>query len=77
MFQRDKTLIHEVEQASGCGYEDIHPALKPCNLAVLVDTAEYDGAGQAGVPAVVFKTLFDLDGELPCGSDDQASDMFV
>ena len=74
-LQRDKALVHEVEKASGRGYEDIHPALEPGNLAVLVDAAKHDGAGQAGVPAVVLETFIDLNGQFARGRDNQAPDV--
>ena len=61
---RYKFLIHQVEQATGGGNQNIHAVFEGVDLTVLVYTAKDDGAAQTGMSAIIFDALPNLNGEL-------------
>ena len=58
--QADVALLHEVEQPSGRGHQDVEPAVQGLDLGKLADAAENNGVGEAQVAAVGGGALIDL-----------------
>ena len=42
MLKTDKTLVHKVEQPSGCGNKNIHPVFQNIGLGALLNATVYD-----------------------------------
>src|SRR5690554_77002 len=61
---RYKFLIHQVEQATGGGDQNIHAVFEGLDLTVLIYAAKNDGAAQTGMSAIIFDALPNLNGEL-------------
>ena len=71
----DRALLSVVEQASGCGDDDVDAAPELRDLRVDADAAEDHGGAQRHVLAVVAHALADLRGELARRRQDQRTNV--
>jgi hypothetical protein len=74
LFQVDVALVHQVQQATGSGHEDVHAAAQGIGLWLLAHATEDHGGAQVGMVPVSFETFVDLDGQFPRGRKDERPD---
>ena len=65
--------VQVVEQPAGRGDDDVHLLLKSLELGFVVHSAVDDGARCFKVFSQPVELLRDLDGEFPCGRQDEAT----
>lgn len=69
--------MHQVEQASGGGDEDVDAFTETLYLGVLADAAKDDEGLQAGELAIIDKAFLDLDGQFAGRRQDERTDRAV
>jgi prepilin-type processing-associated H-X9-DG protein len=72
LIKMDVSLLHQVQQTPGSGYENINTATQRLYLSCLIDTAENSGVLQLQKPAVIANAVPDLGGKFPGGCHDQS-----
>ena len=71
--QVQQALLLQVEQATGCGHQDVHAFFDACDLRVHAHAAKDDGGGELQVFAVGTDGLFHLRCQFPCGGEHQGT----
>ena len=72
--QIDKALASQIEQAPGCGHQDVAAGLDARNLRVHAHAAKDDGGAQLKVFAVGADRFLDLRGQFARGRQHQGAD---
>ena len=74
LAQVQHALLQQVEQAAGCGHQNVHAFFDFGDLRVHAHTAKNDGGGQLQVLAVGAHRFFHLRSELARGGEHQGPD---
>src|SRR5665647_1105269 len=75
MPQIDVSLIHQIEQPSRRGDDNIYSAMQCARLRALLDAAKDHNARKAHVSPVCLKAFLDLHRKLACGCENKASNV--
>ena len=73
----ERALLQQIEQATGSGRDDVHPASGFFALFAVADPAVHDGNAQVGEAAVIAKSGFDLGGQLTRRLEDETAEIPV
>ena len=74
MMQFNEFLADEIEQPARRGHKNVHALFQRFGLCALGNTAEYDRGLQCKVASIGSQAIRDLQGQLACGREDEATD---
>ena len=75
--QVQKALTLQIEQAAGCGHQNVHALFDLADLRVHAHATKDHGGVELQVFAVIAHRLFDLSGQFAGGGEDQSADGFA